>query len=41
MDFTDGKHCIDNFNTTDLHIFSLLGKSYMHKKTTVIFHSNK
>ena len=29
------------FNTTDLRTFSSLGRSYMHKKITVIFHSNK
>ena len=37
----DGKYSMDNFNTTQLHRFTLLGKLYMHKKTTVEPHSNK
>ena len=38
--FIDGKHSMDNVNTTELHRFSQLGKPYMHKKTTVKSHSN-
>ena len=37
--FIDGKHSIDNFNTTELQRFSKLGKPYIHKKTTVKSHS--
>ena len=34
--FIDGKHCMDNFNTTKLHRFSWFGQlcMYMHKKIT-------
>ena len=33
--FIDGKHCMENFNTTDLQRFSWLGKPNIHKKMTV------
>ena len=36
--FIDGKHSMDNFNTTKLHRFSYLAKLYMHKKATVKSH---
>ena len=37
----DGKHGMDNFNTTDLHRVSQLGQPYVHKKTTIKSHSNE
>ena len=39
--FIDGKHGMNNFNTTGLCRFSWLGKLYMHKENTVKSHSNK
>ena len=30
----DGKHGMENFDTTDLRRFSWLGKLYIHKKNT-------
>ena len=39
--FIDGKHSMDNFNTTESHRFSWLGKLCMHKKATVKSHSNE
>ena len=39
--FINGKHSMDNFNTTDLHRLSWLGNLFMHEKTTVRSHSNK
>ena len=39
--FIDGKHSVGNFNTPDLHRFSWLRKSYVHKEIAVKFHSNK
>ena len=37
--FIDGKHGMENFNTTDLRRFSWLGKPHMHKKIIVKSHS--
>ena len=39
--FTDGKHGMENFNTTDLRRFSWLEKPYMDKKNTVKSHSKR
>ena len=39
--FIDSKHSMDNFNTTESHRFSWLGKLHRHKKATVKSHSNE
>ena len=39
--FIDGKHCMGNFHTPSVHRFLRVGKSYMHKKTTVKSLSDK
>ena len=40
--FLDGKHSMDNFNTTELHRLFWLGEPYMRKKTTLnLIQTNK